>query len=392
MLPAITMHERIVLAAAAEPNDVLRSRFSHDHQYPTFLDAESLMRFEGIDAVYIATPHQFHRDHVLLAARHGKHVVVEKPMALSLHECDEMIAAASGAGIVLVVGHTHSFDPAVGLLRRALRGGEFGRPRMISTMNFTDFLYRPRRPEELDNDKGGGILFNQVPHQVDIVRFLADAPLTSVRAASFVLDPSRGADGACAAFLRFADGMAATLTYSGYDRFDTDEWHDWVGEGGQPRQPAHGATHRKLLELSGQHAERNLRSVAYGYGGGRKFAPSSDEAWLQPHFGVLVVSCEKADIRQTPTGLRIYTSDGFEDRPVPPRVGRPGRSDVWDELVNAVTNGHRPLHDGQFGRATLEACLAIRESSRTGEDISLPLKTDVTPGSPMSHVQATAQA
>src|SRR5688500_4273659 len=75
-----------------------------------FDSVEALCRSPDLDVVYVATPHQFHAEHACLAAQHGKHVVVEKPMALSLEDCRRMIDAARKAGVQLVVGHSHSFD------------------------------------------------------------------------------------------------------------------------------------------------------------------------------------------------------------------------------------------------------------------------------------------
>ena len=108
-----------------------------------------------------------------LAAEHGKHIILEKPMALTLAECDAIIAAVERHKVHLIVGHTHAFDPAVRLMREIIARGELGKLGLIHSFNYTNYLYRPRRPEELDTAKGGGILFNQVPHQIDTARLLA---------------------------------------------------------------------------------------------------------------------------------------------------------------------------------------------------------------------------
>ena len=116
------------------------------------------------------------------AAGAGKHIILEKPMALTLAECDAIIAAVDRANVYLIVGHTHGFDPAVRAMQRMVAERELGPLGMIAAWNYTNFLYRPRRPEELDTAQGGGILFNQVPHQVDMVRTIGGGRLTSVRA------------------------------------------------------------------------------------------------------------------------------------------------------------------------------------------------------------------
>jgi phthalate 4,5-cis-dihydrodiol dehydrogenase len=373
MVPAIVSHPGIELAGAADLDGVLRDRFARDYGCDVDCSAAELVRRPDIDAVYIATPHQFHRDHAILAAQHGKHVVVEKPMALSLDDCDAMIAAPRQAGTVLIVGHTHSFDPAIRAMRDIIRSGDLGRVSMISMINYTDFIYRPRRPEELDTSKGGGILFNQIPHQVDIARLLARAPLRSVRAMTDILDQSRPTEGCCMAMLHFADGSAASLVYSGYDRFDTDELHHWIGEGGQPKTARHGETREALRAL--HDGERQARSELYGYGGARSPAQATNAPRRQPHFGMLVVTCERGDMRQSADGILIYSDAGVREHRLPQGRSVPGRGDVLDELYDAVVGGIAPVHDGAFGRGTVEACLAIHASAREGREIELsPLR------------------
>lgn len=383
MVSAILSHPRMLLAGAADPNAELRSRFERDHQMEVNADAAELLARGDIDAVYIATPHQFHRAHAVLAAEQGKHAIVEKPMALELADCDAMIAAAVRGGTVLIVGHTHGYDPAIALMRKLIAGGEYGRLAMLSLWNYTDFLYRPRRPEELDTSKGGGILFNQIPHQVDTARLLAGAPVRSVRAMTGVFDPQRPTEGACTAFLDFESGAVATLVYSGYDHFDSDELHGWIGEGGQQKKPNHGATRRALRALGGGEAERRARWEHHGYGSGatpgaQSAAPASQltasaaqPRLHQPHFGVLIASCERADLRPSADGVLVYGDDGARELPVKPSHGRPGRSEVLDELYEAAVKGVRPVHDGAFAKGTLAACLAIQRSARERREVVL---------------------
>ena len=140
---------------------------------------------------------------------------------------------------------------------------------MIAMSNYTDFIYRPRRPEELDTSQGGGILFNQIPHQVDIARLLSGSEVRQVRATTGILDRNRPTEGSCMAMLSFQDGAAASLIYSGYDRFDSDELHGWIGESGQPRKPNHGATGRALSRVADGARKRGFaqRSLVTGAAG-----------------------------------------------------------------------------------------------------------------------------
>jgi len=359
MAPYLAQHPRTCVAGAADRHAGLRQRFEQDFGVPTDDDAAALLRRPEIDAVYIATPHQFHREHALMAAELGKHVIVEKPMALTLADCDAMIEAAQRHGVTLIVGHTNSFDPAIGRLHQLAVSGEFGRLAMLLMWNYTDFLYRPRRPEELDTRQGGGILFNQVPHQIDIARLLAGAPLRSVRAMTATLDPRRPTEGCCTALLDFSNGVAASLTYSGYDHFDSDELHGWISSIGRPKQPRHGATRRSLLALPDGAHEQRQRSERYGYGGDAyKLGPRTH----QSHFGTLIATFERADVRTTPAGLAIYHDDGVSEISLPPEVD--GRVAVLDEFCAAVLDGRPAVHDGEFGRGTVEASLALLDSVR----------------------------
>jgi phthalate 4,5-cis-dihydrodiol dehydrogenase len=369
MVPAIASHPKFRLVGAADRNADLRARFAEDHKCEAHNDAVELFRREDIDAVYIATPHQFHCEHAVQAMSAGKHVVVEKPMALNIDDCSAMIDAERRNNRTLIIGHTHGFDPAVIAMRKMIARGEFGRLSMIAMWNYTDFLYRPRRPEELDTAKGGGVLFNQVPHQVDVARALAGGPLRAVRAMTGILDPQRPTEGSCMAFLDFADGIAASLIYSGYDYFDSDEMHAWIGEGGQEKKANHGSARRSLKAFSTQDAESQARAERYGYGSGI-FAGAGGSRRHQPHFGVLIASCEKADLRPSTDGIAIYTESGMREIAIEPSLSRPGRSEVLDELYAAVVHGVRPVHDGAFGKGTVEACLAIKESARTRTEIT----------------------
>jgi len=368
MLPTFAQHPRILLAGAADPRLEARQRFTREFGARAFASVEDLCADPGIDAVYIATPHGFHVEHVLLAARHGKHVLVEKPMALTLEDCDAMIAAAHSAGVRLLVGHCHSFDAPYRLTRTLIESGRFGRLRMIHALNFTDFLYRPRRPEELRTSEGGGAIFSQAPHQVDIARLLAGRHVRSVRAASGNWDPARPTEGAYSAFLAFDGDIQASLTYSGYGHFDSDELMGWIGEMGNPCDPAqYGTARAQLRDVKSPEAEAAIKNArAYGSGPGQ---PAAALPAAYNHFGFFLASCEGADLRPMPNGVWVYadTEKHFEALPPPSTP----RGEVVDEFFNAAVGGIPPLHDGLWGRTTLEVCLAILRSSLEGREITL---------------------
>ena len=366
MLPGLAQHPRVRLAAAADPRPAARTQFTAEFGAPAYDTIEALCADPGIDAVYVATPHGLHESHVCAAATSGKHVMVEKPMALTLAECRAMIAATAVAGVHLLVGHSHSFDLPYLHTRRLIEAGTFGRVRMIHAANYTDFLYRPRRPEELDTAQGGGVMFSQAPHQVDVVRLLAGTPARHVRAMTGAWDPARPTEGAYAALIGFEGGAFASLTYSGYGHFDTDELQGWVGELGVPRdQAAYGTARRHLRGIAPADEAALKRTRAYGTGDAAAITPPP----AHNHFGLVVVSCERGDLRPLPCGVMVHADDRRWLDPLPPPAI--ARAEVMDELADAVLLGHPPLHSGAWGLATMEVCLAMLDSARHEREVTL---------------------
>jgi phthalate 4,5-cis-dihydrodiol dehydrogenase len=373
MVQAAAAHRGYALRAAAEPHAAPREVFARDFNASAYADMKELCADPAVEVVYIATPHQFHAPHAIMAAEYGKHVILEKPMALTLADCDTIIAAVERNKVHLIVGHTHAFDPNIRAMRGMIARGELGKLGMINSFNYTSYLYRPRRPEELDTAQGGGILFNQVPHQIDTVRLLAGGLVKSVRAHTNALDPARPTEAGCIAFLQFENGAAASLVYSGYDFFDTDEWHFGVAESGAPKTIDHGGARRALAK---EREESGLRTKTLAYGA-RRVAMSAS----QPHFGITIVTCAGGEMRASADGVLIYDRDGRRELPLPRGEGMPGRQDVLNDMRDAIRSGKRPAHDGRWGKATVEVALAIQRSAREGSEIPLAHQVAVPAGS-----------
>jgi phthalate 4,5-cis-dihydrodiol dehydrogenase len=370
MLPTLTQDARVALVAAADPRPEARHRFAAEFSAHAYETVEALCADPAVEAVYVATPHQYHARHAVLAAQHGKHLLVEKPLALTLDECSAIIAATDRAGVRLVAGHSHSFDAPVRRLRALVASGAFGRVRMINAFNYTDYLYRPRRAEELDTAQGGGALFNQAAHQVDMVRLVGGGRVASVRAATGAWDPARPTEGAYAALLTFADGAFASLVYSGYGHFDSDEFQGWIGEMGQAKTPYAGTARPRFAGAAEEAAFKQGRNY-----GGPDYRPTAAPAAAHQHFGTLIASCERADLRALPDAVMVY-QDGIARREALPPPTVP-RIEVVDELYRAVVHGEAPLHDGPWAAATLEVMLAIQRSAREGRDVALSRQVEV---------------
>lgn len=368
MLPTFVQDERIRLVAAVDPQPGPRTQFEADFGGRVYDSVAALCGDPLVEAVYIASPHQYHAEHVALAASAGKAVLVEKPLAITLEDCTRIVEVAHEARVPIVVGHSHSFDGPVLHAARLIQSGTLGRPRMLHTMNYTDYLYRPRRPEELDTRQGGGVVFSQAAHQVDIVRLLLGGEATSVRAYTGCWDTTRPTEGAYMALVGFEGGAFASLTYSGFAHYDSDQLMGNISEMGEIKPlDAYGQSRARLASAN---ADREAQLKAARNYGGSAYRPMSVSAGAyHQHFGPVIVSMDHADISLTPEGLWVCGDMQRELRPTPkcdvPRV------EVVDELWASVREVRPPLHSAAWARANIEVCLAILESARTGKEVAL---------------------
>lgn len=360
--PTLLADPRCRVVAAADPRPDARAAFAAEFAGRTYETAAGLLADPEVELVYIATPHESHADLAIATAQSGKHILVEKPMALDLAACRAMQAAAEANSVQIIVGPSHSYDPPVVLAADLIASGRFGRPRMVTAITATDFLYRPRRPEELETARGGGVVFSQAAHQIDVLRRLVPSPVVSVRSSVGVWDGSRPTEGAYQAFLSFEDGASAVLTYSGYGRYDTDALVGWIGETGAARDPDDYAAARRRLSAAD---ERDLKAGrAYGARTAGGAAPLGHE-----HFGFWLVNCERGDLRLTAGGVETYgpTERATIKAPLDPAT----RRGVIDEIWSVVAEGRAPLHSAAWGRANLAVSLAILKSAAEGRDVAI---------------------
>jgi phthalate 4,5-cis-dihydrodiol dehydrogenase len=369
ILPPISSLPYIKISAAADTRADALEKFRAAYGGEAFNSVEAMCDSPNVDAIYIATPNELHARHVIAAAERGKHVIVEKPMALSIDECEAMNEAADKHRVKLLCGHTHSFDPPIRKIREIVKSGELGKLCMIHSWNYNEFMYRPRMKHELATSRG--VVLNQGPHHVDIARLIGGGMVRSVRAMTGIWDRARAHEGSYTCYLEFEDGTPATLVYSGYGFFDTAELFSWVGEGGQHRDPETNLRVRRRLREVGSAEEEEKLKEEMRFGGQREGEYS--HVWSgerkQPFFGFTLASCERGDIRQTPDGLFIYGET--EKREIPLEAGRRGREAEVEELYNAVVHNRPVFHDGRWGAATLEVCLAMLESAKKRKEIFL---------------------
>lgn len=357
---ALAEHPGIAMVAAATRSVEARTAFERDFGGHSFADYADLLGSDTVEMIYVSTPHGLHHHHVIAALQAGKHVVVEKPLAVSVTEAEAMVNAAQHSGLQLLVGPSHSYDPPIALAAEIITSGRVGRPRLLNGLMATDFIYRPRRPEELRTQEGGGVVFSQAIHHVDVAMRLLGQPI-AVQAMTGAWDQERPTEGAYSALIRFEGGATASLTYSGYGYFDSDVWMGEISELGHTKktdQP--GRARRKLAKITDEATYKKTRAFA-----GLDALPSPEH---HEHFGPLVVFCDHGDLRLTPDGVVLYSDEGVEEIPAPFRCPRQGFAQA---LVDALRGGPSPVQTGAWGLTALRTCHAILKSAETQATVKI---------------------
>jgi len=380
MLPPMENADFINLFAGADINPDVRKRFGD--RYPearVYASAEEMLADPDVEAVWISTPNMYHAPMTIMAAAAGKHIVVEKPMALNMQQAEEMVAAADKNGVKLIAGHTQSFSPHIRLMRQIVNSGRIGKLGAINAIAYTDWMIRPRTWEELDPEQGGGLVYRQTPHQIDSIRSIGGGLIRNIRGAAGQWMDTRPIPGYYAVFMEFESGVPAVAIHNGYGYFVASELVPW-GDADTRYSPAQrNEIKRQMREGSRAETEEKLSLRIGGEGERLIFRGEMQEKkpWKPNDLGIVVVSCERGEIRQSPHGLFLYEDDGVKELVLDERPQ--GRDAELRELYNAVRLGEPVYHSGAWGMATLEVGLGINESTKTHKDIDLTHQIEMPP-------------
>lgn len=203
-----------MLTAVADPDVAKAARLAGRYQAAAFGDAAQMMRSGAVEAVVIASPDALHAEHTVGAAAARLHILVEKPMALTLRDCGQMIAAAAEAGVTLAVGHVQRFLPAVRAGLQMLAGGAIGVP--VLALDRRSARYEDgTRPQWFFDPAlaGGGITANLGAHSIDKLVQLTGRRVQAAVAA-WHRHPGNVATDAVA-LLRLDGGLPATVILTG---------------------------------------------------------------------------------------------------------------------------------------------------------------------------------
>jgi len=353
--------------AAADLREDELTRYEKRFGVKTFTSVEAMAKSDACDVIWVATPNNLHAEHAIFAASHGKHVICEKPMATTMDEADRICEAIEKNGVRYVQGHSKIYNTFVPAMGEIISSGRIGRPIQITIVTYNDWTQRPWESHTLDPKRAGGVVYRQGPHQLDMVRYLAGGMARSVRATVGAWHPHIEVHGDYSAFFEFESGVTALATFNGYGSFDTMELTWNRGEGGGVRAEDQMETSRprstgpmpveEFYDLPENDLDRMLQ---------RGHIASNSNVTQGNFFGSMVVSCERGDMRQHPEGLYLYTERGRELIRVPAAPGAEMR-----EMVGAINEGRLTFPDHHWGRATLECCIGMIESSRRRQEIDL---------------------
>lgn len=302
--------------------------FARRYKAEPYLDYRELLQRDDIDIVTIATPSGSHAEIGIDAARAGKHVMVEKPMAMTLKDADRLIAACREEGVKLGVIHQNRFNKAVKTLRAALEAGRFGKlthGQATIRWNRNDEYYKQAswRGTRLQD---GGVLMNQSIHNIDLLQWMLGPAESVFGYTTTALRPIEMEDVA-GAVIRFKNGAiglieAATTIYPK----NIEETLNIFGETG---------------------------SVIIG-----GIAVNRIEVWEFP---------DSEEEKQ-----RIFAAQEND----PPTVYGFGHREIIEDMIKAVKNDGVPAVPGEEGRKALEIILAIYKCQETGQPVKLPLVED----------------
>jgi UDP-N-acetyl-2-amino-2-deoxyglucuronate dehydrogenase len=318
--------------------------FAREFGVPAFASVEEMAR-SGVEAVVVCTPHPLHADAAVRAAGAGMHVLVEKPLAASLADCDRMLAAAEANRVVLATVSQRRFFEPCQRIRRAIDEGRIGTP-ILGTVTMLgcrrEAYYRSDPWRGSWGGEGGGVLVNQAPHQLDLLLWFL-GPVEEVYGTWANLNhPYIEVDDTAAAVVRFRSGALATiLVTNSLDPALFGKVH------------VHGSTGA---------------SVGVQTDGGAMFIAGLSKVEEPPLNDLWTVKGEE-------DRLEAYRrEDEALFRTIDPIRHYVELQDA--DFLRAVAEGVPPLVDGSAGRATVELFTAIYRSNRDRTPVRFPLATE----------------
>ncbi|HRI80867.1 MAG TPA: Gfo/Idh/MocA family oxidoreductase [Opitutaceae bacterium] len=291
---------------------------------------EGLMKRRDIDAIVVTTPHQCHVKEVMLALEGGKHVLIEKPMATKLEDCDLMLAAAAKRGLITAVAHNLRFRINLPKLRQLIQEGTLGK---VQSMHFS-MIRQLVNAGNFGGNKTGwvnqpetvGFVIDGLPHGVDAMRWVTGAEVIRVAGFSRTYTPGRPIEDTTVGIMEYSNGAICSV-------------HTTIA--------SHGDFNGEMarLMICGDRGSVNMD------GFGDMHLTDREQGW-----------------RLVSTQPPVMADD-------PESAYKIGRMLAFQNQIQSFIDGihGKPSHvaTGADGRAGLAACLAMLTSSQSGRVIDL---------------------
>jgi len=337
VLRAIPESELVGVCSRPSPK---RDAFAQRHGVPAFDDLETLVRSTGVEAMTLCTPHLAHAAAAIAAARLGVHVLVEKPLATTVADCDAMIAAAAQAGVALGVISQRRLYPPCRRIREAIDRGELGRPILGSAVMYgwrDETYYRSDPWRGSWAGEGGGVLINQSPHPIDLLAWYLGEPAEVFGFWANLNHPYIEVDDTAVAVVRFAGGALGSLVVSNSQN---------PALGG--RVLIHGANGAS----AGVQTESGAMFIAGQTGVGD---PPFNDVWTVSGPADLAAwKTADAELFQAVDATRHFHRLQIQ------------------EFLQAAAAGRTPAVSGEAGRRTVQIIEGIYRSNRTGSPVHYP--------------------
>ena len=320
--------------------------FASKYQVKAYPDITEMVTQEKLDIVTICTPHPVHREPAILAMRAGAHVLIEKPLASSLEDCDAMLQVAQETGKQIgIISQRRFYSPSL-RLKIAIDSGKIGKP-VLGTV----FMFGWRDEPYYNSDpwrgswkgEGGGVLVNQAPHQLDLLQWFMGSEIEEVYGTCKNLNhPYIEVEDTALAIVKFKNGALANIIVSN-----------------SQKPGIYGKVH-----IHGQ----NGASVGVQTDGGAMFIagmstilePPVNDLWTVPGEEQKLKDWveEDSNLFNSINPVEYYHTLQLKD------------------FIDAVKEGRKPMITGEEGRVTVELFTAIYRSQRDGQPVKFPLQPE----------------
>ena len=328
-----------VQSRSAERGGAFASRYGAS----VYMETGEMVAKEKLDMVVVCSPHPNHRQAVEQAMEAGAHVLVEKPLASSLGDCDAMIAAAAKYGKKLGMVSQRRLLPASQRMRQAIDDGKIGRAAlgMAQLLGWRGEEYYKSDPWRGSwEHEGGGVLVNQAPHQIDLLQWYMGGEMESLYGVwSNINHPYIEVDDTAVAIIKFKGGGIANLILSNAQR-----------PGLYGKVHIHGSNGASL----GVQTDGGAMFIA---GMSKVLEPPKTDLWTVPGEEKLVAQWEKDD------------TDLFHQHdPIEYFIRLQN-----EDFIRAILTNGKPMVDGREGRKTVEIFTAIYRSMKEGGEVRWPV-------------------